>query len=212
MANGKGLFKLLIAVPTFETIDPEVFKAIYNLYIPSIISKTDFEFVRGYDCARARNEICQKALDGNYDYVLTIDSDVVVPEHTLASFFDKNPGDVLLGVYPRKDGSHKTEIFSFSDANYTEANRYGMNDLKKMADIHESYRMKVKGGGFGCALIDVDLLKKLNKPWFLYVTYPNGAALSEDLYFCEKVGNSGGSIYVDTRVFCGHVAKHTVYD
>ena len=72
-------FRILIAVPTFESIDPDVFKAIYNLHIPGRIDKVDFDFVRGYDCAKARNDISQKAIDGDYDYVLMVDSDTVIP-------------------------------------------------------------------------------------------------------------------------------------
>lgn len=203
---------LLIAVPTFETIDPEVFKAIYSLHIPAKVSNVDFDFVRGYDCARARNNIAEKAIEGGYDYVLMIDSDTVVPDYTLASFFETEPGDLLLGIYPRKDDSHKTELFSFSCSDYTEANRYGFNELRKMCDIHNAYRMKVMGGGFGCALISVELLRRLPKPWFLYVTYPNGEALSEDLYFCEQMHKIGADIRIDTRVFCGHITKYTKYE
>ena len=205
-------FRILIAVPTFESIDPDVFKAIYNLHIPGRIDKVDFDFVRGYDCAKARNDISQKAIDGDYDYVLMVDSDTVIPDYTLASFFETDPGALLLGIYPRKDGSHKTELFSFSSSDYTEVNRYGMNELKQMCDIHDAYRVKVMGGGFGCALINVNLLRKLPKPWFLYVTYPNGQTLSEDLYFCEQMHRIGADIKVDTRVFCGHVTKYTRYD
>ena len=64
---------VLIAVPTFETIAPECFKAIYHLKGDGL----SFDFVKGYDCAKARNEIVKKALDGGFDYVLMIDSDVV---------------------------------------------------------------------------------------------------------------------------------------
>ena len=49
--------KILIAVPTFETIYPDTYKSIFDL------DKGDhevlFEFVRGYDCATARNSIAQ---------------------------------------------------------------------------------------------------------------------------------------------------------
>jgi hypothetical protein len=67
--------KVLIAVPTFETIAPECFKAIYELQGDDLT----FDFVRGYDCAKARNEIAKKALNGGFDYVLMVDSDIVIP-------------------------------------------------------------------------------------------------------------------------------------
>ena len=48
--------KILIAVPTFENIKPECFKSIYNLINPKDYLLY-FDYVKGYDCARARNEI-----------------------------------------------------------------------------------------------------------------------------------------------------------
>ena len=39
--------KILIAVPTFETIQPEVFKAIYELRPAG--HELSFDFVKGYD-------------------------------------------------------------------------------------------------------------------------------------------------------------------
>ena len=57
--------KILIAVPTFETIEPEVFKSIYNLKSEH---ELHFDFCKGYDCAVARNEIGKKAQAGGYDY------------------------------------------------------------------------------------------------------------------------------------------------
>ena len=53
--------KILVAVPTFENIYPDTFKAIYGLNRGD--HDVAFNFVRGYDCATARNRIAQEALD-----------------------------------------------------------------------------------------------------------------------------------------------------
>ena len=203
---------LLIAVPTFENIEPDVFKSIYQLRIPSPFSNCDFESVRGYDCARARNVIAQKAIEGNYHYILMIDSDVVVPKDTLERFCEVKPPEVLLGVYPRKGSVKKSEVFSFNADNYSAANQYGFDELWQMRDIHGAHRIVVKGGGMGCALIKTSIFENLDYPWFAYSQYPNRGILSEDLYFCENVRKHGGRIMVDTRVFCGHIKKTTLYE
>ena len=59
--------KILIAVPTFENIKPECFKSIYNLINPKDYLLY-FDYVKGYDCARARNEIAKLAIEYNFDY------------------------------------------------------------------------------------------------------------------------------------------------
>ena len=68
--------RILIAVPTFENIFPDTYKSIWDL--DKCGHDVSFEYVRGYDCATARNKIAQKAIDGAYDYVLMVDNDVVI--------------------------------------------------------------------------------------------------------------------------------------
>ena len=50
--------KILIAVPTFENIKPECFKSIYGLTRPEGYVLY-FDYVSGYDCAKARNQIAK---------------------------------------------------------------------------------------------------------------------------------------------------------
>ena len=87
---------ILIAVPTFENIDPETFKSIYNQKSKHSLS---FEYVRGYDCTIARNKIARLAK--NYDYVLMVDSDIILPSDAVELLTQDNP-DFCVGVYPAK--------------------------------------------------------------------------------------------------------------
>ena len=92
--------KILVAVPTFENIQPEVFKAIYNL--DPCGHDVHFDYVRGHDCAIARNEIGKLTIADHYDYVLMVDSDTMIPTDTLRLMLDP-PVDICLGVCPRKN-------------------------------------------------------------------------------------------------------------
>ena len=69
--------KIFIAVPTFENISPDTFKSIYGL--DRCGHWVVFDYVRGYDCATARNRIAKQAKAEQADYVLMIDSDIVIP-------------------------------------------------------------------------------------------------------------------------------------
>ena len=62
MAKGK----ILIAVPTFENIKPQCFKSIYGLTNPKDFNLY-FDYVKGYDCAHARNEIAKLAIKHDFD-------------------------------------------------------------------------------------------------------------------------------------------------
>lgn len=188
--------RILIAVPTFENILPDTFKSIYNLAKTDDM-KVDFDFVRGYDCARARNIICNNAIKQNYDYVLMVDSDIILPAHTLISMLD-NPKPVCLGCYPRKNTKKGVfEIFKLGQKNYIDT--YNYDEIVSL-----NGKIEIKGGGFGCALIDVKILEHLPHPFFKYVEYQSGACLSEDNYFCSNVTKAEYKIYADTNVMCGH--------
>ena len=79
--------KILIAVPTFENIKPECFKSIYSLKRPEGYD-IYFDYVSGYDCAKARNQIAKNAMAGNYNYVLMIDSDIQLPSEALVKLLE----------------------------------------------------------------------------------------------------------------------------
>nr|DAF74789.1 MAG TPA: TarM [Caudoviricetes sp.] len=192
--------EVLVAVPTFESILPETFKSIYGLTIPDGVNVM-FDFCKGYDCAKARNEIAKEAVKYDFDYVLMVDSDIILPSNTLQCLLE-NPVDICLGVYPRKNtATGQTEIFKLGYKNFTDENNLNISE------IVDPGRMDIKGGGLGCALIKVSLFKVLPKPWFYYMIYPNGGVLSEDNYFCDNASNKGFKIQADTRVRCGHLVR-----
>ena len=198
--------KILLSVPTFETIEPDTFKSIYGL--DPCGHTVLFNFCRGYDCAKARNEIAKEAVDGGYDAVLMVDSDIILPADALAHL--TNPfTDICLGVYPRKmTVTGQTELFW---PGYTDFNDQNNISIAELAGCGQK-RIEIMGGGMGCALIATHVFKTIPFPWFTYVTYPNGDVLSEDLDFCCKAGQAGFKIYADTRVHCGHIGKCAKYD
>lgn len=191
--------KILIAVPTFETIKPECFKSIYGLTRPDGYVLY-FDYVSGYDCARARNQIAKNSMAGGYDYVLMVDSDIQLPKDTLIKLLECE-SDIALGWYYRKrTKTNQTVIFTFGkDFNDN-------NCIRGQTMIHEIPRpIDIKGGGLGIALIKVNIFEKLQYPYFKFVTYPNDTVLSEDLYFCNLATSSGFNIKCNPSVKGNHI-------
>ena len=91
--------KVMIAVPTFENITPDTFKSIYDLDCGE--HEHLFEYVRGYDCATARNRIAQISMDSGADYVLMVDNDVTLPQDVLMRMLE-DPVEVCLGYYAHR--------------------------------------------------------------------------------------------------------------
>lgn len=207
--------KILIAVPTFENIYPDTFKSIYDLDTSG--HETEFEFVRGYDCATARNRIAQISLDKGADYVLMVDNDVVLPKDVLQNLLD-DAKEVCLGFYAHRDADNiyrgRTCVCKLYDEsgvkyfNYPLESEYTAEELRTMRDS-DQYKVQIHGGGMGCALIKTDVFRKIEYPWYDWVNYKNGhrGMLSEDLYFCEACRKRGIPIYTDTRAVCGHLLR-----
>lgn len=193
--------KILVAVPTFENITPETFKAIYDLHTGD--HTVDFDFVKGYDCAVARNKIVDKTLKGGYDAVLMVDSDVIIPEDTLERFLE-SPVPICFGLCPRKNTDKRlTTAYKLGTANYDNAYSYDELNLS---------RLECRGVGAACVLIRREVFEAMKYPYFKYVTYDDGRLLSEDFYFCEEARNRGYVIWADTRVRCGHLTRGFQYE
>ena len=211
--------KILIAVPTFENIYPDTFKSIYDLDTSG--HDVLFEYVRGYDCATARNHIAQMALDKKTDYVLMVDNDVVLPKDALINLIE-TPVDVCLGYYAHRDNDNRYRgrscVCKLYDENgnkhfnYPLESEYTADELKELKDSGQ-FRVQIHGGGMGCAFIKTEVFKQLKYPWYDWVNYDdnNRGMLSEDLYFCEQCRKKDIPIFTDTRVNCGHILRHVQY-
>lgn len=211
--------KILIAVPTFENIYPDTFKSIYGLDCGE--HEVLFDFARGYDCATARNKIAKQAQDEGTDYVLMVDNDVVLPSDALLNLMD-DPKDVCLGFYAHRGRDNlyngKTCVCRLLRPdgkkyhNYPLESEYTGEEMVAMREAGE-YKVRIHGGGMGCALIRTDVFSRIEYPWYDWVNYADGnrGMLSEDLYFCEQCKKNGIWIYTDTRVSCGHLLRRIQY-
>ena len=191
---------ILISVPTFESIEPGTFKSIYGLAKPDGFNVL-FDFTKGYDCARARNLIAKEAVQYNFDYVLMVDSDVILPANTLTVLLAAQK-DIIFGWYPRKGTVvGQTELFALGHKDFVNENNINMKD------VTGSEPVEIKGGGMGCALIKVSIFNTLKYPWFRYVEYDDGSVLSEDNYFCSQVTSIGYKVFYHPGIRCSHVSK-----
>ena len=208
--------RILLAVPTFETIYADTYKSMWDLDKDG--HEVLFESVRGYDVATARNRIAQKSLDLKADYVLMVDNDVVLPKDALKTLLG-NRKEVCLGYYAHRGDDNlyhgRTCICKLRDKdgkeyyNFPLESEYTAEELHGMVKSGETC-IEVHGGGMGCALIRTDVFEKTSYPWYDWVNYgdANRGMLSEDLYFCSLCRTSGIKIYADVRVGCGHLLRH----
>lgn len=207
--------RILIAIPTSGNIETETFKSIYDL--DKCGHDCAFHVVTGYDCASSRNLIAKYAIENSFDYVLMVDSDVVLPADALRLMLE-NPVDVCLCAYASKLNGHydgktclckKYRLDGQEYYNYPVESLITHDELSALS-VDGINKLQIHGGGFGCALIKTEIFtKKLSYPWFKWVEYEDGhGVLSEDLFFCEKCHEAGIPVFTDVRVRCGHVFRN----
>jgi FkbM family methyltransferase len=191
----KEMKKILIAVPTNKYIETETFKSIYDLEIPEGYT-TEFQFFYGYQIDQIRNLIAEWAK--RYDYLFSVDSDIVLPADTLKKMLDADR-DIISGLYiQRVPGLHVLEV-------YKDTGFGGVTNIP-YEELHNKEITEIASCGFGCCLIKGEVFRKLEYPHFVYTSaLDHSHTISEDIYFCRKARENGFSVWVDPSIKCEHI-------
>lgn len=193
--------RVMVSVPSFDrSIKSATAEAIGNL--DSAGHELVHRYIGGYDVARARNQMAQAAVDGGFDYLLMVDSDMLPPPDGFANLMEHDLS-VCCGWAVRgasDDGT--TSVIKFGGQGYHSG--YKAHELARMAE-EGSGPIRVKGNGMAFALVSTEVFGRIRKPWFKFVEHADGSALGEDFYFCKMCSEVGLDIWVDPRVGCGHI-------
>lgn len=191
--------KILIAIPTARNIEAQTFKSIYDLTVPEGYT-TEFQFFYGYRVDQVRNLIASWA--ERYDYLFSVDSDIVFASDTLAQLLAHDK-DIVSGLYiQRIPGRHTLEVY--------ESNGHGGVSNISYERIKGQGLVEIQACGFGCVLIKSQVFKDVGYPYFEY--YPaldHKDTISEDVDFCRKARDRGYKLYADTSIQCEHLGTAT---
>lgn len=146
---------------------------------------------------RMRNTAAETALSIGASHLLFIDDDVLIPRpfdflrKLLACKAPIAAGNVYIRGYP----------FNHMFFKYT-PNKDGLVPVAELPKNHKPGIFDVDAVGFSCCLIETDLLRKLNKPYFV-----TGLTNTEDIYFCLEARRKDPNcrIVVDTSIECAHI-------
>lgn len=193
--KGSTMKKILIAVPTNKYIEPETFKSLYDLEIPDGY-ETEFQYFYGYQIDQIRNLIAEWAK--RYDYLLSVDSDIVLPRDSLKKMLAADK-DIVTGLYiQRIPDTHTLEV-------YMVTSNGGMTNIPHELLAKHNGLVEVAGCGFGCVLIKGDVFRKMEYPHFFYQSaLDHKNTVSEDVFFCKKARDLGFTIWADTTIKCDH--------
>jgi FkbM family methyltransferase len=197
--------RILVALPTRKNIEPSTWLSIDRLIVPDGYEKT-VETFYGYQVDQVRNLIAKYSIDLEYDYVLCVDSDIILPSDTLVKLLNAKK-DVISGSYIQRKGDlHVVEVYEHREHGAVLNIPYEKMMMKDMAPF------KVAGFGFGCVLVDTKVFKAMSWPWFEYRNAEKWEnTVSEDITFCMKAEEHGFELWCDPSIRCPHVGE-TTYD
>lgn len=194
---------ILIGIPSKDKIEIETAISIANLdWDGHCITYAHADGAGVYGVAQARNKLVDKALEGNYDYLLMIDGDMIVPEDAIKHLLDP-PVEIVTGCARYKNDSRRSPLFRFTQ------DEEGASTWKW--DEIPAGRFEIASGGVACAMIDVNLFRRFNRPWFVWQELNDGTYCGEDIGFYDHLHQAGVKTYADGRVKCGHIGRKT-YD
>ena len=190
--------KTLIAVPTMDMCQSRFAQSLATL---DKVGDCQVSFIMNSLIYDARNKFCQQAIDGEFDYIFWLDSDMVFPSYVLQQFMQHDK-DIVAGLYFRR-------AYPFTPVAFSELRRE--NGILRMKDLEEwpNDLFEVDGVGFGCVLMKTDCLfdiaGKEGGVWFT----PTPDA-GEDAAFCLRAKEYGYEIWVDPTVKLGHVGQTVI--
>lgn len=191
--------RILIAIPTAKNIEVDTFKSIYDLDVPEGYD-VDFQYFYGYNVEQVRNLIVHYTLECGYDYLFSVDSDIVLPKDSLTKMIEHDK-DMVCGIYiQRIPGTHTIEVYGVPEGG-------GMTHIPYEL-IEGQGLVEVAGCGFGCVLVKRAVMQTIQYPHFVYksaIDHKN--TVSEDVYFCMQARDHGFRIWCDTSILCDHIGS-----
>jgi hypothetical protein len=193
---------ILVSIPTFGTIDMELFANLQLMHVP-IHRSIVWHLPRNLPIAEARTQAVERALKDGCNHILFRDYDVLAPPNALNVLMARDV-DVICAPYLSKQKppwpliiKDKAPTWAWKRGEVVKCDRIGM----------------------GCTLIKTELFERLPKPWFqtshkehteLGINAPAVQSYTEDIFFCERLYEELGiRPYADTSVFCVHLDLNT---
>lgn len=199
--------KLLIGVPAFDGVVAEAQQSFFAMIYRTAKDLPDLDvailIAHKKEQFRARNNIVDAAISQDFDYILMLDDDMVVP-HNLITKLLAHDKDVTGALYFQRGGEYRPVIMErFSD----EIGQFGAGFidcnhpmLYKDRGLHE---VDVIGGG--CMLFKTDVFRKILQPYF-----ETERQVGTDIAICGRLKDAGVKIYVDTSIELGHVGEKKI--
>ena len=183
--------KIAICVPCGDMIHTEFVMSLLGMQLAMYTHPVDEDqdinvfFHRSSILIKSRQDLVKQALDGGADWILWLDSDMAFPPDALHRLLGRNKDIVgcnyVTRTIPTKPvAANKDRIYIRTDPDSS-----GLEEAEWT--------------GFGCLLVNADIYRNLELPWFDFVWLENADdIMGEDVFFFKKAKHFlGKQLYID---------------
>lgn len=189
--------KVLIGIPCTETIPVEFFRSCLSL------NRTHELSVMPYPNSlvhAARDDIAKVAIEGKYDFLCFIDSDMVLGPSAIDQLIEDGK-DIITGLYFKRKYPYSPVLFKTVHGENDTANRGAL----PYVDYPKDSVFRCEAAGAGILLIRREVLEDVYaKTGRLFEPFDG---LGEDFSFNLRCKRCGWEMWCDSRVICGHIGK-----
>lgn len=199
--------KTLIAIPCMDMVHTQFMRSLLQL---TKVGEVGFALSSSSLVYDARNTLAKQAVDGGFDRVLWLDSDMDFKPDMLINLMqdmDDNNLEIVGGIY----FSRKEPVVPVV---YQKVGYYHDDEQDTVTPCALNYYEYPKdelfpceGIGFGAVLMTTDLIIKVQDKYGLPFSPILG--FGEDLSFCIRARDVGATIMCDSRIKVGHVGLRT---
>lgn len=200
--------KILLAIPSCAAIQQEPAISLLNLCFHNGFQHGSGKFEIVGQCllprtqvASARSILAEQALEQKASHILYVDDDMVVPPDLLTRLLSHEKPVVAALAFTRRPPFHPVLFKRNPEAHVMQ---YApILDYEKYVDSRGL--VKCDAVGFGACLIETRVFSRIPRPWFWF-----GDNYGEDIFFCDKAGQSKFPIYMDVQCEVGHASSTLV--
>lgn len=183
--------KVAICVPTKDTVYSQFAHSLQSLIkISTLAGIETFTFFNSSTILlNQRNDLVKQALKGDTDYILWLDSDMVVPATALLRLLNHRK-EIVGCNYMKRSLPIKTVAYENLE------DWESWIPLTKCEDL-----IKAEGVGMGCLLMKTEIFKKISKPYFEFVYKEDTDDWhGEDFNLLKKFRDKGIDTFIDMNL------------
>lgn len=154
----------------------------------------------------SRNSMAQKAMEGGFDRLMFLDSDMQFSPDLLErlsadmdSGLDYVSALCFMRMIPTKPCVYKNVTYGKND--------FGIyHTCDSMLDYPKNQLFEVEASGFGAVMMNTRLIEQVAKNYGMPFSPMMG--FGEDISFCWKAKQLGAKLYCDSRIKVGHLGTY----